>query len=349
MAAKEACSVTFRVAIVGATGAVGAEFLTLLAERRFPAGEVRALASARSAGSRVAYNGSELIVSELTPGSFDGIDFALFSAGKGISRQFGPIAAGAGAVVIDNSSAFRMDDGVPLVVPEINGDDAGPDDRIIANPNCSTILLVLVLGPLHRAWPIRRVVVSTYQAVSGAGMSAMRELQAQSGDVLAGRPAVPKVLPHQCAFNVFSHNSVIGADGYNEEERKMVLETRKIMHDDSLAIDATCVRVPVLRAHSESVNITFDRPVSADAVRDCLAHADGVRVVDDRAANRFPMPIEAAGVDEILVGRIRQDISQPDGRGVSLFLSGDQLRKGAALNAIQIAERLVSARPAGVR
>lgn len=338
-----------RVAVVGVTGAVGQEFLSILAQRRFPAAEVRCLASARSAGSRVAYNGGELAVAELTDNSFSGVDVALFSAGKGVSRTFGPIAADAGAVVVDNSSAFRMDANVPLVVPEINGDDAGPDDRIIANPNCSTILLVMVLGPLHRMCPVRRVVVSTYQAASGAGMQAMRELESQSADVLAGRRAVPKILPHQCAFNVFSHNSTVGDDGYNEEERKMVLETQKIFHDDSLAIDATCVRVPVLRAHSESVNITFERPVTADDVRECLSGAAGVRVVDDRGANRFPMPIEAAGGDDVLVGRIRQDISQPDGRGVSLFLSGDQLRKGAALNAVQIAERLMGLQPAAGR
>lgn len=330
-----------RVAIVGATGAVGLEFLSVLAQRRFPAAEVRCLASVRSAGSRVAFNGSDLVVAELTPDSFDNIDVALFSAGKNVSKTFGPIAADAGAVVIDNSSAFRMDPAIPLVVPEINGDDASPKDRIIANPNCSTILFVMVLGPLRRLAPIRRVVVSTYQAVSGAGMKAMRELEAQSHVVLAGQPAVPNVLPHPCAFNVFSHNSAIGPDGYNEEERKMVLETRKILHDDSLAIDATCIRVPVLRAHSESVNVTFDRPVSANDVRACLSRAAGVRIVDDRDGNRFPMPVEAAGGDDVLVGRIRQDISQPDGRGVSLFLSGDQLRKGAALNAVQITERLL--------
>lgn len=328
-----------RIAILGATGAVGQEFLDILHARGVPSDNLHLLASARSAGQKVTYAGRELTVQEVRADSFHGIDIALFSAGASVSRQWAPVAVEAGAYVVDNSSAFRMDAGVPLVVPEINPQAIG-DARIIANPNCSTIIMNMAVWPLHRVNPVRRIVVSTYQSASGAGMQAMLELQEQARDVLEGRPVSPKVLPYQIAFNLFSHNSAMQADGYNQEEQKMVAETRKIFGAPNIAITATCVRVPVLRAHSESVNVTFERPMPEAEARAILDGAPGVRVLDDRAANRFPMPLDATGEDDCLVGRIRQDISQPDGRGIDLFVVGDQLRKGAALNAVQIAELL---------
>lgn len=328
-----------RIAILGATGAVGQEFLDILHARGVPGENLRLLASARSAGQKVSYAGSELTVQEVRADSFHGIDIALFSAGASVSRKWAPVAVEAGAYVVDNSSAFRMDAGVPLVVPEINPQAIG-DARIIANPNCSTIILNVAVWPLHRVNPVRRIVVSTYQSASGAGMQAMLELQQQARDVLEGRPVTPNVLPYQIAFNLFSHNSAMQADGYNQEEQKMVAETRKIFGEPTIAITATCVRVPVLRAHSESVNLTFERPMPEAEARAILEDAPGVRVLDDRSANRFPMPLDATGKDYCLVGRIRQDISQPDGRGIDLFVVGDQLRKGAALNAVQIAELL---------
>jgi len=332
------------LAIVGATGAVGVEACALLAERRLRTKRVSLLASSRSAGSRLSVNGEQIEVRALTEQSFADVDFAIFSAGAERSRQFAPIAARAGAVVIDNSSAFRMDPNVPLVVPEINPNDLEAHQGIIANPNCSTIIMNMVVWPLHRVNPVKRIVVSTYQAASGAGAAAMEELQVQSRDHLAGRSITPKVFPHPIAFNLFSHNTPIAPDGYNTEERKMIEETRKIFHEPELAITATCIRVPVLRAHSESINLTFERPISAGEVRELLRNAAGVAVVDDRDAGRFPMPIDAAGRDDCLVGRIRQDASQPDGRGIEMFACGDQLRKGAALNAIQILELLTSGR-----
>jgi aspartate-semialdehyde dehydrogenase len=330
---------TARIAILGATGAVGREFLGVLAARGVPAEHLRLLASARSAGQKVAYAGRELVVQEVRADSFAGIDVALFSAGASVSRQWATVAVRAGARVVDNSSAFRMDPAVPLVVPEINPQAIG-DAPIIANPNCSTIIMNMAVWPLHRVNPVQRIVVSTYQAASGAGLQAMLELERQSRDVLEGRPANPTVLPYPIAFNLFSHNSAMGPDGYNLEEQKMVAETRKIFGEPVLAITATCVRVPVLRAHSEAVNLTFERPMPAGQAREILSRAPGVRVLDDRATNRFPMPLDATGIDDCLVGRIRQDISQPDGRGIDLFVVGDQLRKGAALNAVQIAECL---------
>ncbi len=329
------------VVILGATGAVGQEFLRVLDQRSFPISSLRLLASARSAGTKVTFRGQTLSVEEVGPRSFEGIDIALFSAGASSSRQWAPVAIQAGARVIDNSSAFRMDEGVPLIVPEVNPQAIG-DAKLIANPNCSTIIMNVAVWPLHRVNRVRRIVVATYQAASGAGYQAMLELENQTRDVLEGRPAQPKVLPHQAAFNVFSHNSAVGEDGYNLEESKMIHETHKIFADPSIAITATCVRVPVLRAHSEAINLTFDQPMSADEARRILSIAPGVKIVDDRAKNYFPMPIDASGKDEVLVGRIRQDISQPDGRGIDLFVSGDQLRKGAALNAVQIAEVMLS-------
>ncbi len=329
-----------KFAIAGATGAVGDEFLAILANRGIDAGQLRLLASARSAGKKIAYRGTELTVAEMTAESFDGIDVAFFSAGGGRSREYAPHAVKSGAVVIDNSSAYRMDPDVPLVVPEVNPDDVFTHKGIIANPNCSTIIMLMAVAPIYRAFGVERIVCSTYQASSGAGRQAMLELEQQSRDLLDGNPITANVLPHQAAFNIFNHNSGIDESGYNEEERKMVNESRKILHDNGLRISATCVRVPVPRAHSESINLTLANAATPDEVRAVLDAAPGVRVVDDRENNYFPMPIDASGKDEMLVGRIRQDMSQPDGRGIELFISGDQLRKGAALNAVQIADVL---------
>ncbi len=329
-----------RVAIMGATGAVGNEFLKILEERNFELESLKLLASERSAGKKLTFAGAELIVEELTRQSFTDVDLVLASAGGELSKKFAPIAVDAGAVVVDNTSAFRMDPNVPLVVPEINGDDIARHKGIIANPNCSTIIMNVPVFPLHRVNPVRRIVVSTYQAASGAGAKAMAELEAGALALLEGREFVPKVLPHVAAFNVFSHDSAIGEDGYNLEERKMILETRKIFHCDEILITATCVRVPVFRAHSESINLQFTQAISPDEVREILSGAAGVKLVDDTERNYFPMPVDASGTDEILVGRIRCDLSQTDGCGIEMFVSGDQIRKGAALNAVQIAELL---------
>ena len=331
------------LAIVGATGAVGQEFCAILRQRRFPASSVQLFASARSAGKTLPGLGGPTRVEGLTPGAFSGIDLAFFSAGGAVSREFAPQAVRAGALVIDNSSAFRMDPGVPLVVPEINPTAAREHRGIIANPNCSTIVMAVVLWPLHRRNRVRRVVVSTYQAVSGAGARALAELESQTRAVLAGQPPQPEVFPVPCAFNVFSHNSAIGPDGYNGEETKIIQETRKIFGDDSIQIAPTCIRVPVRRAHTETLSIEFSAPIDPDEARAVLAAAPGLRVVDDPAHNHFPTPLEATGGDDVLVGRIRSDPSLPDRRGLQLMCSGDQLRKGAALNAVQIAELLEGA------
>ncbi len=328
---------------MGATGAVGRVMLEILAERDFPVKELRLLASSRSAGRQIDYRGESLTVQELTENSFAGIDLVLSSAGGSLSRRYAPAAVAAGAVVVDNTSAFRMDPEVPLVVPEVNPGDLGAHRGIVANPNCSTIIMVVPLWPLHRAHRVRRVIVSTYQAISGAGAPAMEELVEQTRDVLHDRPAVPRELPYPIAFNLFSHNTEIDADGYCEEEVKMIRETRKMFHEESILVAPTCVRVPILRAHSEAMTVEFEGPVSEAEVRGILEEAPGVALVDDREANHFPMPLEASGRDEVLVGRIRQDLSRPDGTSVSMFLCGDQLRKGAALNAVQIAEVLAAA------
>jgi len=328
------------VAIVGATGAVGREVCTIFEERGLRFERISLLASSRGAGTRISVNGHAYTVQELSERSFEGVDYAIFSAGSERSKQFAPIANKAGSVVIDNSSAFRMDPDTPLVIPEINPEDVKQHRGIIANPNCSTIIMAMAVWPLHRANPVRRIVVSTYQSASGAGAAAMEELRTQTADHLAGRKVIPQVFPHPIAFNLFSHNTPIGPDGYNTEEKKMLEETRKIFHAPSIAIAPTCIRVPVLRAHSESINLTFEQPITPREVRLILSEAPGVTVVDDVKANRFPMPVDASGKDNVFVGRIRQDISQPDGRGIELFASGDQLRKGAALNAIQILELL---------
>ena len=332
---------SYNVAVMGATGAVGQVMLEILEERNFPVDELRLLASARSVGRKLSFRGEPIAVQELTEDSLAGIDLVLASAGGALSKEFNPHAVKAGAVVVDNTSAFRMDPKVPLVVPEINPDDLEWHQGIIANPNCSTIIMDVVVWPLYQMMRVRRIVVSTYQAVSGAGARAMEELDMQTREVLAGRKAEPVELPHQIAFNLFSHNSAIGPEGYCEEEMKMIKETRKMFHDEDLQVTATTIRVPVMRAHSEAINLEFAGPVTAAAAAEILGAAPGVKIVDDAAANRFPMPVEASGQDDVLVGRIRQDISRPDGTGLDLWVSGDQLRKGAALNAIQIAEELV--------
>ena len=333
----------YNVAVVGATGAVGTEMIRMLQERRFPVGRLRLLASARSAGKRLRAFGGSVAVEALTTGAFDGVDIALFSAGKGRSLAFAPAAVERGAVVIDNSSAYRMDPNVPLVIPEINPEDLRWHRGIIANPNCSTIIMLVPLWPLHKAARIRRIIVATYQSASGAGAKAMAELEEQTRQVLTKRPVTKEVFPHQYAFNLFSHNSAVdAASGYNEEELKMVLETRKIFHDRAIRVTPTCVRVPVLRAHSEAITIECDRALSPARARRLLAKAPGVRVIDDRQRNYFPMPLEASGRGDVLVGRIRKDLSHP--RGLCLFVSGDQLLKGAALNAVQIAELLIRGR-----
>ena len=329
------------VAVVGATGAVGQEFLTVLAERKFPVKRLKLLASGRSAGKTMTYAGETLTVEELTTDSFKGVQIALFSAGGSISKEYGPAAVAAGAVVVDNSSAFRLKDGIPLVVPEVNPEAIAKHVGIIANPNCSTIIMNVPVWPLHRQNRVKRIIASTYQAVSGAGAWGLYELDAQLKAYAEGRPITKVKFPHQIANNVFSHNTAIAANGYNEEENKMVGETRKIFADPKIMIAATCVRVPIPRAHSESLNLEFERPITPDQVRAILAKAPGVRLVDNVEANHFPMPLEATGQDDVLVGRIRQDISRDDGRGIELFVSGDQIRKGAATNAVQIAERLV--------
>ncbi len=328
------------LAVVGATGAVGREVCQLLVERRIRFERLSLYASARSAGQPIEVDGRNYVVKELGPHSFHGADFAIFSAGAKRSEIWAPVARDAGCVVIDNSSAFRMRDEVPLVVPEINPDDLKGHQGIIANPNCTAIVVDVVVWPLHRVNRVERMVVSSYQAASGAGAAGLEELRTQTADVLAGRPPVPKVFPHPIAFNVFSHNTPMGPDGYNQEEEKVIAETRKMFHEPDLPITVTCIRVPVLRAHSASVNLTFERPIHPDEVRAVLSKAPGVEVVDDVERGRFPMPVDASGKDDVLVGRIRRDFSRPDGRGINLFVCGDQLRKGAALNAVQILERL---------
>ena len=329
------------VAIVGVTGAVGAEFIATMERRKFPVARLKALASARSAGKTVDFRGQSITIEALDETSFEGVDIALFSAGGGISRRFAPIAVKAGAVVIDNSSAFRMDPNVPLVIPEINAGRIREHKGIIAVPNCSAITALVPLWPIHRQNRIKRLILSTYQAASGGGAAAMDELVQSTRASLSGEAYQPRVLPHPYAFNLFSHNTAIDPEtGYNEEETKVIKETRKIFEDDRIAIGVTCVRVPVLRAHSEAITFECERPITEGEVRKILAAAPGVKIVDDRVRNYFPMPIDASGQDDVLVGRIRRDLSDPSGHSISLFVAADQLLKGAALNAIQIAELL---------
>ncbi len=329
-----------RLAIAGVTGAVGQEFLSIIDERKFAFQSIKMLASSRSAGKTMSFKGKTYTIEEMTKDSFKDVDIALFSAGASRSREFAPAAVKAGAVVVDNSSAYRMDPEVPLVVPEINPEAIKTHKGIIANPNCSTIIGIVPIWPLHKVNPVKRMVVSTYQAASGAGLSAMLELEAQSREILEGKAPTKNVFPHQIAFNCFSHNSSLGPNGYNEEETKLVKETRKIFNCPNIAVTATCVRIPVMRAHCESINLEFANAITPDEVRKILATAPGVTILDDREHNRFPMPIDATGKDNVFVGRIRQDESLPGNRGINLWVSGDQIRKGAALNAIQIAELL---------
>ena len=329
------------IAIVGATGAVGVEILRCLEQRETPLSELRLLASPRSAGQSLRFRGAPVPVQALGEGSFDGVDIAFFSAGASVSREYVPRALRAGARVIDNSSAFRTDPQVPLVVPEANPAALAGDPRLVANPNCVAAIAGVVLAPLHRAWSLCRVQMVTYQSASGAGAAAMAELEAATAAHLAGAEYAPRVLPHPYAFNLFSHNAEVDPEtGYNGEELKVVAETRRLLGLPKLPIGITAVRVPVLRAHSVALTVRFSDVVSPDSVRRILAEAPGVRLVDDAAANHFPMPCEASGIDDVLVGRIRTDLGDPSGRSIALFLSGDQLRKGAALNAVQIAEAL---------
>ena len=330
------------VAVVGATGAVGVELMQCLEQRRFPLSNLRLFASARSAGKTLPFKGKPVTVEELTEDSFRGVDIALFSAGGAQSKRFAPAAVRHGAVVVDNSSAFRMDPGVPLIVPEINPEALREHKGIIANPNCSTIISITPLWPIHKVNRINRMIVATYQAASGAGAAAMEELRESTRAYLDGREYKNTVLPHPYAFNLFSHNSKIDpSNGYNEEEIKVMRETHKIYGDSSIRIAATCVRVPVLRAHSIAINFECERPITPAQVRDIVQTAPGVKLVDDVERNYFPMPKDASGQDPILVGRIRQDLSDPSGRSIALFVAGDQLLKGAALNAVQIAELLL--------
>lgn len=348
------------IAVVGATGAVGREMLEVLEQRKFAHGPIKLLASARSAGTTIPYRGEPVAVEAMTDTALRGVDIALFSAGSGISKQFGMAAVEGGMIVVDNSSAFRADPRCPLVTPEVNP-EAIPKDRpcrpiLIANPNCSTIIMLMAITPLRNAFGIERVVVSTYQAASGAGAQAMEELRSQTAGVLEGLPAQPKIFHEPYAFNLFSHNAGVDpATGYNGEELKMISETRRMWSDPNVLIDPTCIRVPTMRAHAQAINVTLKEPATERQVREAIGKFPGVRIVDDRGANLFPTPLKASGGDDVLVGRIRPDLSRlheehgpgfaptPETRcrGFNLFIAGDQLRKGAALNAVQIAEMVV--------
>jgi aspartate-semialdehyde dehydrogenase len=328
------------VAIAGASGAVGIEFMSVLEKMDFPVKTLKLLATKRSAGKKLKFRGEEIVVEEMTSASFKGMDIALFSAGSSVSKEFEKHTLEAGCVMIDNSSAFRMREGTPLVIPEINPGDAKTHKGTIANPNCSTIIMLMGVYPLLQKYPVRRLVVSTYQAASGAGWAAMEELKDSTRAVLDEKSFTPQKMPYPYGFNLFSHNTAIGDEGYNEEEMKMVKETKKILHNDKIAVSATCIRVPILRAHAESINIEFENAVpSEDEARKLFADFPGVRVVDDRIKNHFPMPLEASGEWDCLVGRVRKDLSMPD-KALNIFIAGDQLLKGAALNAVQIAALL---------
>jgi len=329
----------FDVAIVGATGLVGQEFIKVLEQRNFPVNSIRLLASDRSAGKTLRVNDEKVEVKETASDSFHDVDIALFSAGAEISNHFSPIAARAGAVVVDNSAAFRMNPEVPLVVPEVNAEDIKGHKGIIANPNCATIQMVVALYPLHRVNPIKRLIVSTYQSVSGTGSAAMEELGEHSKLVLEGRNVVPHVYPHQIAFNLLPEIDVFLDSGYTREEWKCVEETRKIMHADEMAISATCVRVPVFISHSEAIHIELSEPMLVDTARRILAQAPGVRVLDDPTVSLYPQPWSVAGSDDVFVGRLRQDSSHSC--GLAMWVVADNLRKGAALNTVQIAETVI--------
>lgn len=328
----------YNVAVAGATGAVGIEMLKTLEKRNFPVKSLKLLASSRSAGKKLSFKGEELVIEELTHDSFKGIDIALFSAGGGISKEFRQSVTDAGAVMIDNSSAFRMDDDVPLVVPEVNPEDVKNHNGVIANPNCSTIIMLVAVAPLHYAKKLKRLVAATYQATSGAGARGMEELEVQTRQLLNNEPIKPEFFAHQIGFNLIPHIDVFLDNGYTKEELKMLFETRKMLHDPELMVSCTCVRVPVLRAHSEALNLEFEEDITPEDAYRILGKAAGVKVVDDPANQVYPMPIDASGMDDVLVGRIRQDVSRCDKKGLDIFVSGDQILKGAALNAVQIAE-----------
>jgi aspartate-semialdehyde dehydrogenase len=331
----------YHVAVVGATGAVGNEMIRVLEQRQFPVGKLTLLASERSVGKELAFRGKNLPVEVLGENSFQGVEIGLFSAGGSISEKFGPIAARAGCVVVDNTNAFRMVPEIPLVVPEVNPEAIAlyKNRGIIANPNCSTIQMVVALKPIHDAARIKRIVVSTYQAVSGTGKKAIEELDLQSRAILNNQVPVIKVYPHRIAFNCLPHIDVFLENGYTREEMKMVNETKKIMNDSRIAVTATTVRVPVFYAHSEAVNIETEKKITAQEVRDLLATAPGVKVIDNPSFKLYPLAIDAAGGDDTLVGRIREDESIPN--GINMWIVADNIRKGAALNAVQIAEILI--------
>ncbi|HET9137490.1 MAG TPA: aspartate-semialdehyde dehydrogenase [Candidatus Kapabacteria bacterium] len=333
-------STTIRLGVVGATGAVGSEIFKILAERNFPFASLRAFASERSAGKIITFKNTEIVIEATNESVFADLDIALFSAGSSITKQYREAAKKAGCLIIDNSSAYRMDTDVPLVVPDVNDEDCKDHQGLIAVPNCSAIMMLMAVAPINKVAPIRRIVVSTYQAVSGAGAKALAELQLQIKELAAGRQPTIKEFPYQIALNLFSHNTPINEVGYNGEEWKVIHESQKILHNENIAITATCVRVPVERAHSESVNMEFigERP-SVDEIRSIISNANGVILMDDQENNHFPMPLEAAGKDNVYVGRIRNDISNP--KAIDLFVSGDQLRQGAALTAVRIAEYVI--------
>jgi aspartate-semialdehyde dehydrogenase len=326
------------IAVVGATGAVGVEILRVLERRNFPVGKLKLLASERSVGKTLDFKGKPAKVELLERDAFKGIDIAFFSAGATRSREFVPAAKAAGAVVVDNSSAFRMDPNTPLVVPEVNARDLERHSGVIANPNCTAAILATAVWPIHQAVGIRKIVVATYQSASGAGAAAMRELEEQVHQYAEGKEVTRTVFPHQIAFNLFSHNTKVAENGYNEEENKVIEEMRKMFHAPDLPILPTCIRVPVLRAHSEAVALELEAPMSPEEARDILRRSPGIKIVDDPAANHFPMPLEASGDLDVHVGRIRRDLTNPN--GLALFVAGDQLLKGAAWNAVQIAEEL---------
>ena len=332
---------SLRVAVAGATGAVGIEMVKTLEKRNFPISELKLLASARSAGKTMKFKGEDIVIQEMTKDSFNDVDIALFSAGSSISKEYAPLFRGnKNMVMIDNSSCFRMDDDVPLVVPEVNAEDAFKHNGIIANPNCTTAIMCVAVYPLHKAKGLKRMVASTYQAASGGGAKAMQELIDQTGEVLAGKPAQVNVMAQQIAFNLFPHIDSFLDNGYTKEEMKMFNEARKIMHMPELLLSCSCVRVPVLRAHSESLNMEFEQEITPEEAREIIKNSPGVTLCDDPANKVYPMPIDATDKYDVLVGRIRQDVSRTDKKGLEMFISGDQLLKGAALNAVQIAEVL---------
>jgi aspartate-semialdehyde dehydrogenase len=331
------------LAIIGATGAVGKELLKVLEKRRFPINELHCFASARSTGKEIVFQGKSVTIEQLTEESFEGIDIAIFSAGSKVAREWVPFAAARGVKVIDNSSAFRMDPNVPLIIPEINAHALKDHHFIAACPNCSAAIMLIAIAPLHRKFNIMRIVAATYQAASGAGYQAIKELQEETLAYLENRPYSRSVMPHPYAFNLFPHNSPLTENGFVEEELKMLDETRKILEDDKIWVNATCVRVPVLRAHSEALNITFSQPVTVEEAYAVLKTAEGLKILEDRKSNRFPMPSDATGQDDVLCGRIRKDPSFPN--TLDLWVVGDQLLKGAALNAVQIAELILRKKP----